>query len=248
MGECRRLGSDTRRLRPLAVTPLVLAAHSSRLAAEVDRPDFQHDPVEYWAARALTWALLLAVVLVVYALVKVLRDRLNGNSGRALMLAGVVLVPAFSVTIGMLLVFTRAERVEFCASCHHVMRAFAEDMTDPAGKGLAAVHFANRYIPENQCYECHTSYGLFGTMEAKLHGIGEVARYYTGSYDLPVTMWKPYPNADCLKCHAESHKWRSVDAHTGDGAEAELFADRISCMSCHDSAHEVRTSTTMAGL
>jgi hypothetical protein len=128
------------------------------------------------------------------------------------------------------------------------MRVYAEDMTDPAGTGLAAVHFANRYIPENQCYECHTSYGLFGTVEAKLHGIAEVAKYYTGSYDSPVTMWKPYPNADCLKCHAKSGRWQSVDAHTDEGAEPELFEDRTSCMSCHESAHNVRTSTARAGL
>ena len=120
-------------------------------------------------------------------------------------------------------------------------------MTNPDGTGLAAIHFANRYIPNNQCYECHTSYGLFGTVEAKIHGIGEVVKYYTGSYDLPVAMWKPYRNADCLKCHAESNKWLSVDAHTDEETEQELFADLTSCMSCHDSAHQVGKSTEMAG-
>ena len=151
-----------------------------------------------------------------------------------------MILPSFSVATGMLLVFIRAGSVEFCASCHHVMQAYADDMTDPEGSGIAAVHFANRYIPGNQCYECHTSYGLFGTFEAKLHGIGEVYRYYTKTYNQPIEMWRPYSNRDCLKCHANSKKWLSLDAHSGGDTRAQLFDDRTSCMSCHEPGHRVR--------
>jgi nitrate/TMAO reductase-like tetraheme cytochrome c subunit len=241
-------GPNRKRLGPHTLAVITLTARSGHLWAEGTSPDFQFDPVEYWAARILTWVLVLAVILVVYTLVKAVRGQLGGNKGRALMLAGVVLLPSFSVVIGMLLVFTRAKRVEFCASCHRVMQDYAHDMTNSDGRGLAAIHFANRYIPKNQCYECHTSYGLFGTVEAKIHGIGEVAKYYTGLYDPPVTMWRPYRNADCLKCHAESNKWLSVEAHTDEETEAELFADRTSCMSCHGSAHHVKKSAEMADL
>ena len=233
--------------RPTLAAAL-LVAHPDFLHAASPSPDFQHDPVEYWAARILAWALTLAVILVAYTLVKAVRGQLVGISGKALMLTGVVLLPAFSVTTGMLLVFTRAERVEFCASCHHVMQAYADDLTNPDGTGLAAIHFVNRFIPTNQCYECHTSYGLFGTAEAKIHGVGEVLKYYSGTYELPLAMWKPYPNADCLKCHAESNLWLAVDAHTYEKTEEELFANQISCMECHGSAHEVRKPTEMAGL
>jgi len=242
------LGPNGKRFGLPALAMVILGVRSDFMFADSTYPDFQHDPVEYWAARILAWALTLAVIVVAYTLVRAIQGRLSGNRGRAFMLVGVVLLPSFSVTIGMLLVFTRAERVEFCASCHHVMQAYAEDTTNPVGTGLAAIHYANRYIPKNQCYECHTSYGLFGTVEAKIHGIGEVAKYYTGSYDLPVAMWKPYPNSDCLKCHAESDKWQSVEAHTDEETELELFADRTSCMSCHGSAHEVQKPTEMAGL
>jgi nitrate/TMAO reductase-like tetraheme cytochrome c subunit len=233
-------------LPALAVS--LLSASPRLLHAESPGPNFQHDPVEYWAARILAWALTLAVILVAYTLVKAVRGQLGGISGKALMLIGVVLLPAFSVATGMLLVLTRAERVEFCASCHHVMKAYADDLTNPEGTGLAAIHFVNRYIPTNQCYECHTSYGLFGTAEAKIHGIGEVIKYYTGTYELPLAMWKPYPNADCLKCHAESNLWLSVDAHTHEETEEDLFANLTSCMECHGSAHEVRRPAEMAGL
>jgi nitrate/TMAO reductase-like tetraheme cytochrome c subunit len=120
------------------------------------------------------------------------------------------------------------------------MQAYADDMNDPEGTGIAAVHFANQYIPGNQCYECHTSYGLFGTVEAKLHGIGEVYRYYTQTYNQPIEMWRPYSNSDCLKCHANSRKWLSLDAHTDEDMQEQLFDDRTSCMSCHDPGHNVR--------
>ena len=202
--------------------------------------DFRFDPVEDWAARILTWALVAAVILVSYALFAVLRGELRGVPGKVIMLVGVVLLPSFSVATGMLLVFIRAESVEFCASCHHVMQAYADDMNDPEGTGIAAVHFVNQYIPGNQCYECHTSYGLFGTVEAKLHGIGEVYRYYTHTYNQPIEMWQPYANRDCLKCHANSRKWLLVDAHTDEDMLAQLFDDRISCMDCHESGHNVR--------
>ncbi len=219
-------------LGTLFLSPVVLDA--AETASE-----FRFDPVENWAARVLTWALVAAVVLASYALFSVLRGELNGVPGKVIMLAGVVLLPSFSVATGMLLVFIRAESVEFCASCHHVMQAYADDMNDAEGTGIAAVHFVNRYIPGDQCYECHTSYGLFGTVEAKLHGIGEVYRYYTRTYSQPIEMWKPYPNRDCLKCHADSRKWLSVDAHTDENMQAQLFDDRISCMECHEPGHNV---------
>jgi len=128
--------------------------------------------------------------------------------------------------------------------CHHVMQDYADDMTDPDGTRLAAVHFVNQYIPSNQCYECHTSYGLFGTVEAKLHGVGEVFRYYSRTYDMPIEMWQPYSNSDCLKCHADSKKWLSLEAHTDEDMREQLFEDRTSCMSCHDLAHSVRDAAT----
>lgn len=241
------LGASERRTRRAALAASVVLAHPV-LCAGSTGPDFQHDPVEYWASRVLAWALLVAVIFVVYALVKAVRGELVGIPGKALMLVTVVLLPSFSIATGMLLVFTRAERVEFCASCHHVMHDFAADMTNPDGTGLAAIHFANRYIPNNQCYECHTSYGLFGTAEAKIHGIGEVIRYYTRTYEVPVSMWKPYPNGDCLKCHAESKLWLAVEAHTDDEIQTQLFENVVSCMECHGSAHEVGDSNRVAGL
>jgi len=230
-----------RRIRPVhAATAICLIFSPAVLHAAGPTSEFRFDPVEHWAARVLTWTLVASVILVIYALIAVAKGKLRGATGTTVMALGIVILPSFSVATGMLLVFVRAGSVEFCASCHTVMQPYIDDMQGPEGTGIAAVHFANQYIPGNQCYECHTSYGLFGTVEAKLHGIGEVVRYYTGTYREPIKMWQPYSNRDCLKCHADSNKWLSVDAHTDDDMQGRLFADRTSCMHCHEPAHKVR--------
>jgi nitrate/TMAO reductase-like tetraheme cytochrome c subunit len=223
----------------VAGTVLVLWAAAAEASGVGGPSDFQFDPVEYWAARILTWVATVSLVVIVVALIRSRTGRLTGPTGKALLLSGVVLLPSFSVGTGMLLVYARAERVEFCGSCHHAMGDFVVDMERPEGSGLAAVHYVNQYIPNDQCYQCHTSYGLFGTMEAKIHGIGQVLRYYSGAFEPPATMWQPYPNADCLKCHARSRKWLGEAAHTEDEMKADLFADEVSCMECHEPGHEV---------
>ncbi len=137
--------------------------------------------------------------------------------------------------LGTLLVFDRAERVEFCASCHLTMQTFVDDMRDPKSESLAAVHFKNKYIPDNQCYVCHTSYGMFGTVEAKMSGMIDVYKYFTRTYPKVLSMREPYPNHDCLKCHVESAKWLKHDEHAA--TRDDLFADKMKCLDCHGSDH-----------
>jgi nitrate/TMAO reductase-like tetraheme cytochrome c subunit len=227
----------------LRVLPSIGCTVLAPVAARASDPvsDFQYDPVEHWAARALIWALLISLIMVVYLIIRAGRGKLVGGKANGLLVVGVIILPSVSVATGMVLVFSRAEKVEFCASCHGVMQDYVDDMTDPAGTGMAALHYAERYIPANQCYECHTSFGLFGTMKAKIHGVEEVLRYYTGRYSKPVEMWQPYSNADCLKCHAGSRSWIAEEAHTYEEAKTALFRDQVSCMECHEAGHQVAT-------
>lgn len=194
-------------------------------AAEVP---FQHDPVEYYGARFLTGILIVAIGLVLYSLVRY-RGRIAGPVSWGLLIAGVLILPSISLLFGTLLVFERAERVEFCASCHLTMRPYVEDMKNLQSASLAAIHYKNRFIPSNQCYDCHTSYGMFGTVEAKMDGVLDVYKYYTRTFRLPIKMRRPYPNNDCLKCHAESAKF----AGSHQEFKEELFAGKSTCMQCH---------------
>ena len=192
--------------------------------------EFQADPVEYYGARFLAVILILGCGVVLFSLLRH-RGRIVGTASVALLVAGIVVLPAISMLFGNLLVFERAERVEFCASCHLTMQGYVDDMADTGSNSLAAVHFRNRYIPSNQCYECHTSYGMFGTVEAKMAGMIDVYKYYTRTYTFPIEMRSPYPNNDCLKCHADAEKWKAQASHAE--FSGSILSGETSCMQCH---------------
>ena len=204
-----------RALRWLPFPPVwgwaVAGAYGQAGDVETLAHDFQHDPVEEGLSRFLAVVLILAATILLYSLIRY-RGRLTDRLAWALLISGVGLFPVLSVSFGNLLVFERAEKVEFCASCHITMQVYVDDMIDAESESLAAVHYKNQYIPTNQCYDCHTSYGMFGTVEAKISGMIDTYRYYTNTYTLPIEMRAPYPNGDCLKCHAKSVKWQAQEA------------------------------------
>jgi cytochrome c nitrite reductase small subunit len=200
-----------------------VAAH----AREASAP-FQQDPIEYYGSRFLTAILVFAIGLVLYSVIRY-RGRAEGAVSWSLLVAGVGVLPSLSIAFGSLLVFERAERVAFCASCHLAMQAYVDDLENPNSASLAAIHYRNRYIPKNQCYSCHTSFGLFGTVQAKIAGMLDVQKYYTRSFQLPIKMREPYSNTDCLKCHAEAVRWSSAHEQVKD----TVFEEEISCLRCH---------------
>jgi hypothetical protein len=80
---------------------------------------------------------------------------------------------------------------------------------------------------------------MFGTVEAKMAGMVDVYKYYTRTFHKPIHMREPYPNHDCLKCHAESAKWLQHDEHIQ--IKADLFADKAKCLDCHGADHPAHT-------
>ena len=109
--------------------------------------------------------------------------------------------------------------VAACGSCH-VMTPYVQDLKDVKSETLAATHYKNRFILTNQCYECHSDYGLAGTVSAKLAGVGHVLRYMTGSYTLPIKIAKPF-----LKSPSKQD------------ILPDLMSGKISCIDCHGPAH-----------
>jgi cytochrome c nitrite reductase small subunit len=213
-----------RRVRHLAAWAVFCAAAYGQEHANM----FQTDPVEEYGSRFLQGVLTIGILLVVFSLLRY-RGRIVGSSSMAVLVAGVVVLPSISLLLGTLLVFERAERVEFCASCHLTMQPYVDDLRNPDSNSLAAIHYKKRYIPANQCYDCHTSYGMFGTVEAKMAGMIDVYKYYTRTFQFPIQMRTPYPNNDCLKCHAGAVRWEEIHA---DNKEA-LFGGEMVCMACH---------------
>src|SRR5262249_41046611 len=93
---------------------------------------------------------------------------------KLLAFGGLIVAPAGAAVLANYHVFEGTKKVEGCANCH-IMHPMVNDMRDPASDTLAARHFRNRYIAEDQCYHCHTDYGLSGTLAAKMEGFRHLA-------------------------------------------------------------------------
>lgn len=152
----------------------------------------------------------------------------------ALLAIGVGVLPLVSGSIGMAVSVSHSETVEFCAFCHKPMQSYVDDMKDPRSESLAAVHYKNRYILDNQCYVCHTASGVLGTVHAKTDGIVDLYRYFTGRFRTPIVMRQAYANTFCLKCHGESAKFAAIRDHYQN--HVAIFSGKRPCMDCHAEA------------
>lgn len=187
------------------------------------------------------WARLAGILAAVLALGLVLSVVFQSQSqvspsGKWLLLLGVIIFPAFNVLIGWQVGLHHSKTVASCASCH-TMAPYLKDMTDPNSRTLAAEHFQNRWIPHNQCYECHTSYGFLGDIEAKWSGLGHVYRYYTHSYEQPIRATKPYGLINCLGCHEGARRYNKIAEHGEPEVVEGLRAGKITCLECHNAPH-----------
>ncbi|HEU5196074.1 MAG TPA: NapC/NirT family cytochrome c [Methylomirabilota bacterium] len=164
----------------------------------------------------------------------------SGSWGWLLVAVGLVpLVVAFTTFAHGL---EGSTTVKACGSCH-VMTPFIADLQDVKSETLAAKHYKNRYIRENQCYTCHSDYGLGGTVKAKLAGLGHVYRYTTGRYPMPIKIAEPYPNVRCLGCHGESQKFLSSPSKQG--IIPDLMSGDVSCLTCHAPVHPDPATRTL---
>ncbi len=176
---------------------------------------------------------LLAATVIVFAMVRGKRVGLDVGMKLTLLL-GLGVLPAIATTTGLGAVMELTKAPEACGSCH-VMTPYVEDMKNPASTTLAAKHYKNRYIPESQCFECHSSYGIGGILDAKVSGLGHIYRYLTGRYEEPITLHAKSYLPNCMKCHAESQKFLGVSDHQD--AAADLQSGKMKCTECHDSPH-----------
>ncbi len=149
-----------------------------------------------------------------------------------LLLVGIAILPSLALLLGTNATLEDAERPEFCGSCH-VMTPWIHDLKDPASTTLAAAHYQNRWIPENQCYTCHTDYKIFKPFRGKLAGMRHVWRFETGRYTLPITLAEPYRIENCLHCHGEARNFRDKHADVLPTIES----GDMSCLDCHRPIH-----------
>ena len=153
---------------------------------------------------------------------------------RLVALMALFVLPAAAVFLANYHTFEGVHEVRACASCH-VMLPMVNDMRDPASETLAARHYKNRWIAENQCYHCHSNYGLGGDLEAKMTGFRHLARYTTRTYHEPIKARVTIDNKSCLQCHDGTPKWMAVQEHVD--SRVAFAANEIRCVDCHGDAH-----------
>jgi nitrate/TMAO reductase-like tetraheme cytochrome c subunit len=210
---------------------------------------FQHQgmaagvPYEPPRDYAEAWAKILALVMAAAAIGLILftlaarRGRLSEIQARAMLFVGICVLPLPVMMMSTAVGLEQAKDIDFCRSCH-AMRPFVEDMRSGQSPRLAAVHFKQRYIQQDHCYVCHTDYGLFGTVEAKVGGMAHIWREVTGSYRLPIVMKRGYRFTICLNCHGQSQKFLEQREHAG--IVDMTVRGQSTCTECHDLSHPVR--------
>jgi hypothetical protein len=160
---------------------------------------------------------------------------------RLVALMALIVLPAGAIFIANYHTFEGVHEVRGCASCH-VMLPMVNDMRDPASETLAARHYKNKWIAENQCYTCHSDYGLGGDLEAKMTGFRHLARYTTRTYHEPIVARVKFDNNNCLHCHDGTPKWMAVPPHVE--SHKELVANQVMCVDCHGDAHPTAAQRT----
>jgi cytochrome c nitrite reductase small subunit len=160
---------------------------------------------------------------------------------RLVALIALIVLPATAVLLANYHTFEGVHEVRGCASCH-VMLPMVNDMQDPKSETLAALHYKNRWIADNQCYHCHSDYGLGGNLEAKLTGFRHLARYTTRTYQEPIKARVKFDNNNCLHCHEKAPKWLAVESHVE--ARQDLTANKTTCVECHGDPHPTAEQRT----
>ncbi|MFQ5926863.1 MAG: hypothetical protein ACE5MH_05450 [Terriglobia bacterium] len=174
----------------------------------------------------------------------VYRDRLPRDSYHWLLFLGLFVLPSTVLLGTMTTVFEETKRVEACATCH-VMDAFVNDMRNPQSATLAARHYRNKWIADHQCYSCHTTYGVHGTLAGKRDGFRHWLLYVTRTWEEPIRYHGSYPNSNCLACHGETQRFEEVGSHQA--LARDLATDRVGCARCHGPPHPVPSARVSRG-
>lgn len=183
----------------------------------------------------LTAAILSLVILTGLAFVARLRpERLSSRAYHWVWFVVLLLLPGLALTGTLTSVMEETTAVSSCGSCH-VMRPFVSDMQNAESRTLAARHYQNRWIPRDQCFTCHATYGLHGMITAKSAALRHWLLYVTKSGSEPIRHRGPYPNANCLACHANARRFRNGASHRA--LVADLATNRVSCIQCHGAPH-----------
>lgn len=131
----------------------------------------------------------------------------------------------------------QSKSTSFCLSCHE-MEPYGQSLLIDDGEYLPAVHYQNHLVDEDRaCYTCHTSYAMYGDLQAKLKGLRHVWVHYLGTPPETLELYEPYNNRECLHCHRGARSFEDNEDHIDEAAA--LTSGGTSCLDCHDLVHGV---------
>jgi len=188
------------------------------------------------AAHGIHWLAVLAILVGVAAAVLLLWGLIRGQLPHSYAAAAVSL-PIAAYALASLHMLEASKNVTFCGSCH-VMTPILKSLQANDGS-LASIHYGRGLVPHEQaCFTCHSGYGIWGGVDAKMDGVMHMVRTATGWYTLPIALNGPFDIDSCLNCHAYATSFRSVEAHQDPDLQKQLLARQIGCTGiCHPAAH-----------
>lgn len=194
-------------------------------------------------AHGIEWLAVLSVVVAIVAAVLLIWTFVRGRAPASYAVAA-ILLPVAAYGLTSLHMVEGAKRVSFCGSCH-IMEPLVQSLRSDDGS-LAAIHYGRGLVPHDEaCFTCHSGYGIWGGVDAKLAGVRHMVRTVTGRYQLPLAHSGPFDIDSCLGCHAFAPSFRAVEAHGDPELQRQLIARELSCTgTCHPPAHP---STALTG-
>lgn len=164
---------------------------------------------------------------------------------KMVLLFGIAVFPIGASMATSYVSFETTTHRSFCAGCH-LMTPYTEDSTTRTSTTLASRHARNETFGPQNCYRCHSEYGMFGTILTKLNGMKHVYYYYIGGWKNltiedsvgKIHIAKPFRNKSCMVCHStETPYFNNVNDHKG--ALSDIQNEVTSCASegCHGPAH-----------
>jgi len=187
--------------------------------------------------RGLDWLQILPLVFAVPAAAVLLIGLVRGRLVPAVATAGIVFLPVAAYALGALLIMEDSKKVAFCGSCH-VMTPIVSSLTGD-GDSLAAVHYRRGLVShEEACFVCHSGYGIWGTIDAKMAGVRHMLRTVAHDYTFPIHLAGPFDIGSCLNCHARAATFRAVVPHQDPDTQQALARGEMSCTGvCHPAGH-----------
>lgn len=189
----------------------------------------------------IVWAAIGGMVVTIgLVTLIVLRPDLTADwGGKILAFIAFFILPVAGVGITNLFHLEQSKKTEFCLSCH-TMKPYGQSLYIDNSAYIPAKHFQNRLVPDDKaCFTCHTSYTMFGGIQAKLRGLKHVFVYFLGKPPA-VGKIKPYvlyENRECLYCHARARSFEKNVVHAA--VRQDIASNKLSCIGCHNQLHEV---------